>query len=360
MGSYATFLDEPVLFISPTLSAQDSDMVAQLLAVAAGQTNSYRELTPSQYEFLGRHRVLSLAPSSWRAPAGIDLAKDKLVSTALQLKLIAEAKIEIQRLETAGIDHRVLKGLASCELDYADAAMRTFGDIDLLVHQRDFDRAIEVLVAGGAQPPPANRFGYRFSHAASLVNRAGYEVDLHYRLIRFGAINGEHLDSLFDDPVSLSWGGRALPAELRLLHAASHFICAQPGHRRLSGLADVTAIRAKHCVNLDTTRHYARLFGIEAPVGFALALERTLRDLPVDTDHWEAPSPLERASYLRPDRQLAMEHAHAFVRSPNRIRYLAHQLFPSAERAERRGGYRQYFRRVLPRRFGGQHGPVIR
>ena len=85
-------------------------------------------------------------------------------------------------LEEGGVDARILKGSAVAHLDYANPAIRSFIDLDVLVRGADFDRSVELLTRAGfrrtlAEPRPG--FDRRFDKGTTLVAPAGFELDLH-------------------------------------------------------------------------------------------------------------------------------------------------------------------------------------
>ena len=88
----------------------------------------------------------------------------------------------VQRLDSVGIPVRVLKGTASSHLDYPDPALRTYGDVDLLVPGDHYEQAVRLLVSDGAHrryPEPRTGFDRRFGKGCSLRTPDGLEVDLH-------------------------------------------------------------------------------------------------------------------------------------------------------------------------------------
>lgn len=99
-----------------------------------------------------------------------------------------------EALEKAEIPFLPLKG-AILRRYYPEAWMRTSCDIDVLVHDRDVDRAMEVLTG---------ECGYtyqgRTAHDVSLNSFCGVHVELHYDLIEDGRINGaaEVLGAIWD------------------------------------------------------------------------------------------------------------------------------------------------------------------
>ena len=96
------------------------------------------------------------ATSEQTEEAGLAHRASMVAALALEATLVGAAAL----LEGAGIDHRVLKGTGVAHLDYPDPALRSFGDVDLLVRSSQFDDAVEVLVAVGhrrkfPEPRPA-------------------------------------------------------------------------------------------------------------------------------------------------------------------------------------------------------------
>lgn len=175
----------------------------------------------------------------------LDLAELRGRVMAEQLRVEAELVAVSKTLSECGIDHRVLKGLATAHLDYAQPSLRQVGDVDVLVDSLDMERALGALGDEGASVAyPPRRGRWELEHAVTLVSR-GIEIDVHHRLLRRapGVIAGR-LD-LFDDPQCYEVGGRelrALPVWLRLVHAAGHLVCSPPDIRRWSTHADLVLL----------------------------------------------------------------------------------------------------------------------
>jgi hypothetical protein len=70
----------------------------------------------------------------------------------LTLQLTAELFRALDRFNLEGIGVLVVKGPALAMQAYGDPAMRTYGDLDLLVRQRDIRRATELMIAAGYEP----------------------------------------------------------------------------------------------------------------------------------------------------------------------------------------------------------------
>jgi hypothetical protein len=154
-------------------------------------------------------------------------------------------------LEADGIEHRALKGPVLAHTVYADPALRSFGDVDLLVPGSLFDGAIASLSAalgfGRRFVEPRPGFDARFSKGACVERADGMEIDLH-RTLAPGAF-GVKLGRLafFDRaPQTFTLGGVAIPGldrELAFIHACFH--AALGNHPpRLAPLRDVAELLA--------------------------------------------------------------------------------------------------------------------
>lgn len=132
-------------------------------------------------------------------------------------------------LDAAEIPFRVLKGPAIAHLDEIDPIRRSFGDIDLLIPGDRFADAVRTFAAKGFArtfPEPRPGFDGRFSKGA-CVRREGLEVDLHRTLAPgpFGMrIPVEELWSRSEHFQVDGADFEAMPADLRLLHAAYHAV----------------------------------------------------------------------------------------------------------------------------------------
>ena len=131
-------------------------------------------------------------------------------------------------LSGAGVDHRVLKGSAYAALVYPDPALRSFGDVDLLVAGADFDTAVTTLAEHGYHRVwPQIREGYdaRFGKGATLRDDTDIEVDLH-RTFTLGPF-GLTVDAgaVLAEVAEFHLGGvvlRALGPDMMFMHACYH------------------------------------------------------------------------------------------------------------------------------------------
>ena len=150
-------------------------------------------------------------------------------------------------LGAAGVPFRVLKGPALAHTVYPDPALRSFGDIDLLVPGERFPEAHAALVdAGGTRryPEPRPGFDRRFGKGASYLMAGGLEVDVHRTLVA-GSF-GLTLDParLFEGTATFQLAGRSLPVlgrEEQFVNACLHTALGN-ARPRLSSTRDVAQL----------------------------------------------------------------------------------------------------------------------
>jgi hypothetical protein len=204
-----------------------------------------------------------------------ELAHQASMVTALALEatLVQTAVV----LDRAGIDYRVLKGSGVAHLDYADPALRSFGDIDLLIRSSQFDDAVEALVALGHRrkfPEPRPGFDRRFGKGTCLVGPGGHEVDLH-RTLAMGPYGLRvDLDDLWRRSSTFELAGRefsALGPEERFLHACFHAALGD-NPSRLASLRDIAQMHLARPLDSDLARHLSSSWEADAVVAQGLRL----------------------------------------------------------------------------------------
>jgi hypothetical protein len=304
-----------------------------------------------------RHRIGPLVGRRFPTPESVEMERD-LMTVQLQLSILAREVCGA--LSGEGIESRILKGLATSELDYAKPSLRHTGDVDLLVNRGDLERATEVLLASGLRAADEvaaaegrltdghNLKGVVFEH------HTGIEVDLHYRLSRFAPPS----DEIMRHSTDLLFGLSALSTEGRLVHAAAHAVLSPNPGRRLSSVADIVAI-------LDNTvadsgefdwgqaRALADELGLTAGAGVALRAEALLmgRD-PHPGQEWPRPGRLLQSMTETTKRLPVVEHALALAALPpgmTKRSYLEHRLTPSSHLVDKRGGRLAYYRNLARR-----------
>ncbi len=148
---------------------------------------------------------------------------------ALDLRLEQLVEEFASVADTCGIQYRLLKGPLLAHTVYADPALRSFGDVDLLVPGVELDHTIHALRQLGFERrflEPRRGFDSRFSKGACLERGDGSELDLH-RTLAPGAygVRLAHVDFFSRSPRIIELGGRAITGmdpELAFVHACFH------------------------------------------------------------------------------------------------------------------------------------------
>lgn len=211
-----------------------------------------------------------------------EVAHRASMATALNLEaaLVATAAL----FGEVGIDYRVLKGTGVAHLDYPDPALRSFGDIDLLVRSSQFDDAVEALEATGHHrkfPEPRPGFDRRFGKGSCLVGPSGYEIDLHRSLAMGPYGVSIRLDDLWSRSSTFALASQvfhALGPEERFIHACFHAALGDKAPR-LASLRDVAQMHLARPLDVDLTHRLVSSWGAEAVVARAIRMARDVFDL---------------------------------------------------------------------------------
>lgn len=333
-------------------------VVTDLLRLAGGHPAKARHhLTSDQVRLLKAHRVTSLIPPDWTAevPDGA-MAQYQRQLAINRLQLWATSDEVVRLLNEHQIESRLLKGLATARLDYQRPELRDTGDIDLLVRPEELAQVVELLCAEGSVYNSPDHVDPDLGKGVTLVHPTKLQIDLHTRLTGYEV---QDIEVLMQNPNPIPGAvGLALPLEMRLLHAAGHLVYSPPGTRRLSGVADISAIVDRNDLDWNSVRELAKELNVESVSGLGLLVEGLLRDRDVThLGEWQAPSLLERLSFARTRRALIMEKVLALsnLETMNaRSRYVWQWILPSRDLLETRGGAFAYYRKMLPVWAGGQ------
>jgi Uncharacterised nucleotidyltransferase len=210
---------------------------------------------------------------------------------ALGLALLLERVLltAVGQLEAARASTRVLRGPAVAHTDYPDPGLRSFGDIDLLVANADYNTAVAVLCAGGGRrryPEPRHGFDRRFGKGVCLELPNGLEIDLHRTFVAgpFGlAID---TSSLFGSETRFSLGGqqlRGLDREGRFLDACFHAALGAK-RPRLVPLRDVAQMALSPELDVARLRELCRQWRCGIVVQRAVGLAWDELELSATTD----------------------------------------------------------------------------
>ena len=160
------------------------------------------------------------------------VAESVTVAQYRYVKLEAEYAHIAQVLEREAIPYMPLKG-AVMRVLYAEPWMRTSCDIDVLVHEEDLDRAVEVLIAEGFETN-----GVRNYHDISLFCD-GVHLELHHNVLERMPSADAVLSRIWEYTVHKGCQYMQKPAFFlfhHLAHMAHHFLCGGCGIRTVMDL----------------------------------------------------------------------------------------------------------------------------
>jgi hypothetical protein len=248
--------------------------------------------------------LLATAVADGALPATPEQRHDAFLAHERAMRLCVTLERRLLDLDAelgdAGIPYRVLKGPAVARLDYADAAWRAFGDLDVLVPSERYDDAVARLVRGGGERRYREAragFDRRFGKGVCVVEADGTQVDLHRTFVAgpFGlTIDLERLFAAAD-PVTV--GDRrlwALDRPARFVHACYHAALGDEVPR-LATLRDIAQLALTTPLDVEAALALARAWRAEAAVARGVLLAWSSLELP---DHELA----RWAQQLRPDR----------------------------------------------------------
>lgn len=328
----------------PALASAAAD-VRRVLAQARRSTQldeSGQPLTPAlRHRLTHHHRIGPLVHKYDPSPEGHALDQQLMLG---QLRLSSIARDVGQLLTEADIDLRILKGLATSELDYSIPSLRHTADVDVLVGRESIDRATSLLLdAGFRAANEADRDTGQMVDGSNLkgvvlLHESGVEIDLHYRLSRF--VPHDEANALFDDASPLRFGLTALSPEGRLIHAASHSVLSPQPSRRLSSLADIVAILDNTGVNWARARRLADRIGLTSAAGAALRAEALImgRDRHPGQE-WPPPSAGQRWLIETRRNLVPLQHLLAMQALPTTVSrrgYISQRVTPGVRARVRR------------------------
>jgi hypothetical protein len=224
------------------------------------------------------------------------------VNTLRNLFLVGELCRVLDLLKTHNIPVIPFKGPTLATLAYGGIQRRKAGDLDILVHERDFCKSRDLLMAQGYQPIMPPWFLDAAQEKAYLESRNEYTlihpetqvcIDLHRRLAAgdffLMPIDFERLwnfNSLQQRLHSVSVAGRTLPAlqaeDLLLylcVHGSKHLWA------RLTWICDVAELlRSNPTLNWDWVFQQTKLLGCDRILSIGLLLANDLLGAPIP-DH---------------------------------------------------------------------------
>jgi hypothetical protein len=183
----------------------------------------------------------------------------------------------LELLDRAGVEIRLLKGMAVARLEYSDEQLRPTGDVDVLVRAEQIGTAVAALVDAGGQwadPEPTPGWNRHVGKGATVyLPEPRMEVDLH-RLLVWGPFGVRvppaelwlHSRTLTFDGVER----RTLGREETLLHACAHQLVL--GLTRAREARDVAQVLCNPALDVERLLGLARRWGQEALLATAIVL----------------------------------------------------------------------------------------
>ena len=195
-------------------------------------------------------------------------------------------------LRTAGIEFRVLKGVALANSVYRDPSLRLFGDIDLVVQSDHFLRAAEAITValGAVRELPELRPGFDQRFGREILLRSdGIEVDLHRTLVDGPFGLWIPLDELFAEKRTFLLGGKELPRlgdPARFVHACMAAVLGDWPPRRIAqrDIAELL-LGGERAGTLEAAPVQELALRWKATAVVALAIRTTVTDLGLETGH---------------------------------------------------------------------------
>jgi len=205
----------------------------------------------------------------------------------LTLRLTAELFRLLELFDTEGISALVIKGPVLAAQAYADPSMRSYGDLDLLVRQRDIRKATELMIASG----------YKAAVSLSAIDACRIPgqylfskpdptllVELHNDFTLRYFPKPLPIEDFFSRQIRVRLDAREIPTpsvedELVLIcvHGAKHF------WERLSWIADVAGLVSRQ-TNIDWERAASSAKAVQAEhllhAGLWLAMDVLEAELP--------------------------------------------------------------------------------
>ncbi len=175
--------------------------------------------------------------------------------TLFTLGLTAEMFRLLEHFAALGIEVLVTKGPVLSVRCYGDPGMRQYGDVDLIVRDKDIQRSTEAMIALGYAPKvPVTAIQAKKSPGEYVFRKPNAQVLIEFHTERTFRYHPRPLqvENLFQRRALVTIDGRDVPAlcledELILIciHGAKHF------WERLMWIADVAAlISPKHAIRL--------------------------------------------------------------------------------------------------------------
>jgi hypothetical protein len=241
--------------------------------------------------------------------AAARLRTDSLMATATALHFQSVLEDVLKVLQRESIPVIALKGLALSHLLYAEPHRRPCGDIDILVHEEDYPRLHEALVAAKYAALDDKELPYQSSSLETtfeqhfLAPGGGVQIEVHTDSIKLG-VRPAGADAVWQRAVPVRIGSvEALslsPRDLALMlpiHLHRH------GFIRLLWFKDIDLLVRQHSgqIDWDVVIEDARQEGAKSSLFLSLGYAKKLLGTPVPDEALKKmrPGPLTRLIWRR-------------------------------------------------------------
>ena len=291
--------------------------------------------------------------------ASMDICKPIVAAagalTLRSLDLFAELARLVGRCNDRGVDLMVLKGPAVSRTYYPDAGLRPYGDIDILIRERDLVTVEAVLAGWGYKLKEDSSEAHRLHDCHGIFQR----IYLHPENHRIVEVHLDHLqiglepvgmDEIWSRAIEMKFGrgvARILePTDLFLqlcVHLHRH------GFERLIWFKDLDLMIRADAVDWKRLEEQASKQGCRDSVSYTLGLLRRMLGTPLPTDGLELIAsqsrlsrwlmrqtwPPSRVLALQPQRQWRLRRAVQFSPETGVLRGGLGSMFFTGRRADK-------------------------
>ena len=255
--------------------------------------------------------------------------------SAMAMYLAAEARKLVRELGNAGVEAIVLKGADFASRLYRTPALRPFGDIDLLVRNKDWAGVAETMSRLGyvSRETPLKYSGGYSEQTWEHPAMPGAMVEVHDNLVNSPTVRRGVSVKLDDLPLEREARNGLRPTPAGLLVIATVHGAASHGFDKLQHLCDITQIVRGRAGSIDTSALRECLDRTGAGLSMAVGLD-------LAAQAFNEPPAAELLSQLK-------------LRRPRLARLLVTPALVARSQGMRRRGVswrRQWFRQLLKSR----------
>ncbi len=224
----------------------------------------------------------------------LKLRNEYLKTLVVNTNLVNKAQEINSVLQDNGISVVFLKGILLAPFLYEELSFRPMSDIDLLIPEKDVEKAYDILIANGAILADPEERDQPSNHHLPMIIFKSAPVEVHRFLFP------EHSDyfilpgNIFENSITWSDGAVSLPGPSYVdsfIYMAVHvYYTFLRGGMRLSWMNDFYNFckQGERHVDTESSEFAATVkkWNVEYPVRFVLALERLLSGNEIRNEAW--------------------------------------------------------------------------